>query len=448
MQAVQSGVAMLRRTKFRWVVAGLIFTIYSLAAADRANIGFALPFIRKEFAMTNTEAGAFISMFLYAYALAQIPSGFAAARFGVRKMFAGAMLLTSVFTGLMGTGTSAFMLKFYRFALGLAEGPLPIGITTTINNWFPPHEKGTASGIFLSAVKFGPVLVPPLCAVIVATWGWREIFYIFAAPGIFLAIVWYLLVPDQPTQSRFVSEEEAKYIATRNDSTTPAAAATAAPIRSFKLLDWVIRARTVTLIPTPSAVFKSWNIYGCALGYSFQLGISNVLLAWIPTYLLTVKKFSIMGSGMVAAAPWVGAVVGNILGGWISDRLLGGRRKPGMIFSALATAVMMWLLIESPADPTLFALLLFATGVMLSIGYSAYMCYPMSITEKKSFPVASAVVNMGGQLGGATAPLIVGMLLDSVGWSSVFAFMAIGSLCSCLAVLTIVEPMSKRTAKA
>jgi sugar phosphate permease len=195
-------------------------------------------------------------------------------------------------------------------------------------------------------------------------------------------------------------------------------------------------------------VFKSWNVYGCALGYSFQLGISNVLLAWIPTYLLTVKKFSVMGTGMVAAAPWVGAVVGNILGGWISDRLLGGRRKPGMIFSALATAVMMWLLIESPADPTLFALLLFATGVMLSIGFSAYMCYPMSIAAKRSFPVASAVVNMGGQLGGATAPLIVGALLDSAGWSSVFAFMAIGSFCSCLAVLTIVEPVSAQAPKA
>jgi ACS family glucarate transporter-like MFS transporter len=56
--------APLRTTShFRWVVVGLIFVIYTIAAADRANIGFALPFIRKEFAMSNTEAGALLSLF-------------------------------------------------------------------------------------------------------------------------------------------------------------------------------------------------------------------------------------------------------------------------------------------------------------------------------------------------------------------------------------------------
>ncbi|WP_211633649.1 hypothetical protein [Paraburkholderia nemoris] len=45
-----------------------------------------------------------------------------------------------------------------------------IGIAATINRWFPASEKGTASGIFLSAVKFGPVLTPILGATIIAAW--------------------------------------------------------------------------------------------------------------------------------------------------------------------------------------------------------------------------------------------------------------------------------------
>src|SRR6266567_7944764 len=132
-----------RTSNFRWVVAGLIFVIYTIASADRANIGFALPFIRKEFPMTNVEAGALLSLFLWGYALMQIPSGFATSKLGVRFLFPFAMVLTSLFTGLVGTSTSASMLKFFRFGLGVAEGPLPVGITTTINNWFPPKEKGT-----------------------------------------------------------------------------------------------------------------------------------------------------------------------------------------------------------------------------------------------------------------------------------------------------------------
>ena len=427
------------RTHFRWVVAGLIFLIYTIAAADRANIGFALPFIRKEFAMTNVEAGALLSLFLWAYALVQIPSGFAISRFGVRKIFPTAMILTSVLTGLMGTAGSALMLKEYRFGLGLVEGPLPVGITTTINHWFPRHEKGTASGIFLSAVKFGPVIVPPLCALIVATWGWREIFYVFAVPGVVLAVIWWLLVPNHPSQSRFCSREEVEYIET---DMTPAEVATAGhpASRNFGLLDRLIRRRRVAPLETSGSVFRSWNIWGCSLGYAFQLGISNTLLAWLPTYLLTVKKFSVMGTGFVAAAPWVGAVAGNLIGGWLSDRVFQKRRKPGMLFSALATAGMMYLLINSPSDPTQYAAVLFLTGLMLSIGFSAYMAYPMGVATKKTFPIASSLVNMGGQFGGAAAPLAVGYLLDSSGWDSVFLFMTIGSLFSFALVATIAEP--------
>jgi len=425
---------------FRWVVVGLIFVIYAIAAADRANIGFALPFIRKEFAMSNTEAGALLSLFLWGYAIAQIPSGLAVGRYGVSKLFSWAMLLTSGFTALTGLSSSAAMLQLSRFGLGLAEGPLPIGIATTINNWFAAKEKGTAAGIFLSAVKFGPVIVPPLAAVIVSYWGWREIFYVFAVPGILLAVVWYLLVPDRPSESRFCSQQELDVIADRTPN-DPAGAARATS--DFGLLDRLILARKVTTpLRTKAEVFSSWDIWGAALGYSFQLGISNYLLAWIPTYLIAVKKFSIAGTGVVAAAPWVGAVVGNLVGGWMSDRLFDKRRKPGMMFSALATAGTMYALIQSPADPTAFAALLFATGVLLSIGFSAYMAYPMGLASKKTYPVANAVVNMGGQIGGACAPLIAGIMLDRYGWGSVFLVMACGSAMTFLVLTTIKEPLA------
>jgi sugar phosphate permease len=206
------------------------------------------------------------------------------------------------------------------------------------------------------------------------------------------------------------------------------------------VVDRLIRTRKTPVLTSNREVFKSWNIYGAALGYCFQLGISSVLLAWIPTYLLTVKKFSVMNMGWVAATPWVGAVLGNILGGLMSDRVFLKRRKPGMMISALATAGMMYALINSPADPASFGILLFFTGLLLSLGFSAYMAYPMAITTRDSLPMAGAVVNMGGQLGGAVTPLATGMLLDSYGWSYVFLFMAIGSVISFLVLATIDEP--------
>lgn len=438
--SIQTAEPAAKPSKYRWVVAGLFFIIYTIACADRANLGVALPFLRKEFTMTNAEAGGLVSLFLLAYALGQLPSAWLLSKFGVRKVFPLAMIVTSIVTGLTGLVSGLLPLKVCRFVLGLAEAPLPLGVTTTINNWFPSKEKGTASGIFLASVKMGPVIVPPLCAMIIALWGWKAIFIAFAVPGVLLSFFWWFLVANNPADSRFVNKAELDYI--NQDAAGPSGEIKAAPSsKPIPWLDRLIRTREEKVLETTGSVFKSWNVLGCSFGYAFQLGISNVLLAWIPTYLITVKKFSLMGMGFVAAAPWVGAVVGNLLGGLLSDRLLGKRRKPGMLISALSTAGMMLALINSPADPMLYGVLLFLTGVLLSIGFSAYMSYPMSFVAKKKFPIANAIVNMGGQLGGAAAPFIAGLLLDKMGWDYVFGFMAAAALMTFFIVLTISEPL-------
>ncbi len=258
----------IKKTGFRWVVAGLIFLIYTIAAADRANLGVALPFIRKEFPMSNAEAGALISIFLLAYALAQLPSGFAASRFGVRKIFSFSMIATSIFTGLVGTVSSVVALKLYRMGLGFAEGPLPVGITSTINNWFPANEKGTATGIFLAAVKFGPVVVPPICVAIMTVWGWREIFYFFAVPGIVLSVVWYFLVTNHPSESRFVNAAELAHITDEANNRVESKSKT--ETQAFAGLDKFIRAKRVAPLATTRELFRSWNLMGCAWVIAFS----------------------------------------------------------------------------------------------------------------------------------------------------------------------------------
>ena len=220
------------------------------------------------------------------------------------------------------------------------------------------------------------------------------------------------------------------------------AAASGGQARYVKIpwLDALIRRKPGKTLTTTGEVVRSWNLLGCGLGYCCQLGISSLLLAWIPTYLLAEKHLSIVGMGFVAAAPWVGAVLGNLLGGLLSDKVLSKRRKPGMLISAVSTSVMMLLLIYVPVTPLTCALLLFMTGLLLSIGFSAYMVYPMSFIAKEKFPVANAIVNMFGQLGGAATPFIAGMILDSYGWNTVFLFMSAISLITFIVILTIDEP--------
>ena len=201
-----------KKNNYRFVVLALIFIVYAINYADRTNIGAVLPFIIDEFHINNFEAGAIASMFFLGYALSQIPAGFFIAKKGIRGMVALSIFGFSAFTWLMGTATSVLGLKCIRLGLGLTEGPCPVGLASTINNWFPPKEKATATGVYIAATMFAPILVPPLAVWIAMTWGWRWVFFSFAIPGLVIAVLWYLLVRTRPSESAFVSKAELETI--------------------------------------------------------------------------------------------------------------------------------------------------------------------------------------------------------------------------------------------
>jgi len=344
-----------------------------------------------------------------------------------------------VFTFGLAFAGNLSQLKILRLLIGIAEGPCTVGIVAIINNWFPPKEKGTATGIFLAGTKTGPLIVPPICALVIGMWGWREIFYVFALPGILIGALWYVFVRNHPSENPYCSKEEAAYIASGEavDNT----AAKTKKTYNLRWVDRIIRARKVELLDTNKKLFTSWNLIGDSLGFAFMAGIVTIMMSWLPTYLITVKKMAIMKMAFAAAAPFAGTVLGNMVGGWMSDNVFGKRRKPLMLITTLSTSVMMYSLLYAPAEPVLLGGLLFLTGFMLAVGYNGFFSYPMGLVSKDRFPVAAGIMNTGGQLGGAIAPLVVGILLDKYSWDMVFMSLAIGSLICSLIVFSLVEPV-------
>ena len=287
--------------------------------------------------------------------------------------------------------------------------------------------------------------MPPLGALIIASLGWSYIFYICAAPGLLFAVLWYVLVANDPSQSRFTTEAEVLHIQAKTPPAAVAGRGPAKPTRDLGWLDRLIRARRVRPIATASETFRSANIWGLAIGYLLMTGIINVILAWLPTYLTTVKKLSIMNVGFVAAAPFLGAVLGNLLGGVFSDRMVDKRRKPTIIITALSSVFMMYALFYAPNDPIALAALLFVTGLLLNLGYSSFTVYPAGLTTKEAYPLAVSVVNTGGQAGGALLPFVTGLILDSYNWDVVFLFLAASSLVALAVISLVVEPIDGET---
>lgn len=438
----------IKSSNYRWLVMALIFCIWAIACADRANFGIALPYMKKEYGISNTEAGLIISLFSFAYGLVQIPVGLVYKHLSQKTtgiLFSVFMLLTSLFTGLMATTSSVFLLQVYRVGLGLSEGPLGIGCTNVINRWFPPQEKGIATGLWIAASKLGPLMVPSISLIVIQLWGWREIFYVFAIPGVIFTVLWMFLVTTSPDQNRFCTQEELRYI--QGEGMSSLSDKKGARSQSDKAMPWLDkfnRTRTTVQLQTLRQVFLSWDIIGVAIGYGCMIGIANIFMSWMPTYLITVKGFTSVKMGFLASAPFIGAVAGNLLGGLISDLWLGGRRKPMMLLGALGTMLMMVMLIDAPNNIWYLGVTLLVSGLMLGVGFAGYSAYPMGLASKATYPAAFGIVNSLGQIGGACAPLIVGILLDHYNWSSVFIYMMVTSLLCLLLLCSVIEPRLAR----
>ena len=113
-----------------------------------------------------------------------------------------------------------------------------------------------------------------------------------------------------------------------------------------------------------------------------------------------------------------------------------------MLITALATCIMMIILINVPENVMLVAFTLFMVGFMINVGWPAFTAYPMGLTTKETYPTAIALVNSGGNLGGFFSPMIAGALLDMFhNYNIVFSYFAISAIIGFLLIMTLVEPV-------
>lgn len=432
-----TSIAAARPTHYRWVVLAVIFITYVVCMADRSNIGAVLPMIKGEFEISNFASGAISSFFFLGYAISQIPAGLIMTKKGTRHIVSLAVLLFSIITFCMGFATTAVALLVLRLLLGLMEGPTPVGMTSTVNAWFPAKEKGTATGVYIASTQFAPIIVPIIAVGLANAHGWRSVFHWFAVPGVIMAIIFFIVQRTHPRQSRQVNAAELAHI-------TDADAGEAQKKADFGDMGWLdrlIRLRDEKPLDTNGKIMRSWNIWGNTIAYFFMNNVLYGMLTWIPSYLVAARGYNFIKMGFVASAPSIGGLIGALIGGVVSDRVFRGRRKPTMLITALMTAVMMIVVLTVPQNTGLVVASLILTGFFLNIGWPMFTAYAMNITTDETYPFAISVINSGGNLGGFFAPIIVGALLDAFAgnYTVAFSYFVVVLLIGLVLILTLTE---------
>ncbi|CAF3363661.1 unnamed protein product [Rotaria socialis] len=161
--------------------------------------------------------GIILSSYFGGYIATQIPAGYLAGRYGVRFLYSGAILVSSLATIAMPFVTSIHWIAFtmLQILVGLAHGTIWPCIVVIMTHWAPSNERGKLMGFVNGGAQVGNVLALSISGVM-CSWhfagGWPLIFYSTGAIGFFWAILWILIYVDSPDNHTYISIIEKKII--------------------------------------------------------------------------------------------------------------------------------------------------------------------------------------------------------------------------------------------
>ncbi|MEP0843000.1 MAG: MFS transporter, partial [Phycisphaerae bacterium] len=303
-----------RRTRYRWVVCGLLFFATTVNYVDRAVIGVLKPTLMDDLNWNERDFARVITCFQVAYAFGYLLAGRLIDLIGTRAGYALAVLLWTIAAMLHGLRLSFAQFCLVRAGLGLAEGGNFPGAVKAVGEWFPKKERSLATGIFNAGSNVGAILTPLTVPWLVSRYGWRAAFFITGSAGLFWVVAW-LIFYDRPDRHPRVSARELDHI--RSDPPDP-----------VLKIGWL-------------GLLHYRAVWAFVVGLGISAPIWWFYLYWIPGYLSRQHGLNLSGLGLPLVTIYLVADVGSIAGGWLSSRLLKAgwsltaARKTAMLVCAL-----------------------------------------------------------------------------------------------------------------
>ena len=393
-------------------VAGMLFVTVAINYLDRSNMSVASIELARDLRLDPIHLGLIFSAFGWTYAFFQIPGGWLVDRIGARSMYAAVCGLWSLATLAQGFAQTFLVLMGLRFLLGLFEAPAFPICNKLATTWFPEDERAAAIGFYTAGQYAGLDFLTFVLVRAQARFGWHSVFFITGAIGVAWSAIWYLLYRD-PAQSRSLSDRERDHIRAgggwvegrpRTD-------------RRFS-----INAADLRLVLTKR---KLWGIY---LGQFALNAVPWFFITWFPTYLVTYRHFDFIREGIFSSLPFIGAFLGVIAGGVLSDALVRrgvsaslARKGPIIAGMLLSTCVVGANFVDKPKWVMFFLAVSFFGNGFASITWILVSL----MAPKRLLGLTGGVFNFCGNLAAMIVPLVIGVIVRYGGFAQAMAFISV-----------------------
>ncbi|HCC0173247.1 TPA: MFS transporter [Cronobacter sakazakii] len=385
----------------RWYMIALVTLGTVLGYLTRNTVAAAAPTLMEELHISTQQYSYIIAAYSAAYTVMQPVAGYVLDILGTKIGYAFFAVTWAVFCGATALAGSWGGLALARGAVGAAEAAMiPAGLKAS-SEWFPAKERSIAVGYFNVGSSIGAMIAPPLVVWAIVMHSWELAFIISGVLSFAWAMAW-LIFYKHPRDQKKLTEEERDYIIGGQEAQHQTN-------NGKKMSPWqILRTRQFWGIALPRFLAEpAWGTFN----------------AWMP------MLFADLGC-------IVGGYLPPLFQRWFGVNLIVSRKMVVTLGAVLMIGPGMIGLFTSPY----VAIALLCIGGFAHQSLSgALITLSSDVFGRNEVATANGLTGMAAWTASTLFALVVGALADTIGFSPLFAVLAVFDLLGALVIWTVLK---------
>lgn len=409
----------------RWYMIGLVTVGTVLGYLTRNAIAAAAPTLMSQLHISTQQYSYIIAAYSACYTLMQPVAGYVLDVMGTKVGYAMFAIMWAIFCMATALASSWGGLAIARGAVGMAEAAMiPAGLKAS-SEWFPAKERSIAVGYFNVGSSIGGMIAPPLVVWCILMHSWQLAFIITGALSLIWAVSW-LVFYKHPKDQKKLSNEERDYILDGQEAQHQTT-------NGKKMSAWQI--------------LRNRQFWGIALPRFLAEPAWGTFNAWIPLFMFKVYGFDLKHIAMFAWMPMLFADLGCILGGYLPP-FFQKHFKVNLIVSRKLVVTMGAILMIAPGMIGLFTSPYVAIALLCVGGFAhqslsgALITLSSDVFGRNEVATANGLTGMAAWMASTMFALVVGALADTIGFSPLFAALAVFDLLGAIIIWTVLQNRS------
>ena len=408
-----------------WLISSVVILGMAMSILDTTIVNVALATLGRDLHSSISQIQWVVTGYMLALAAVIPLTGWAAERFGTRRMYLMSLILFTAGSMLCGISTSTTELILFRVVQGVGGGMLmPLGMMMMAGA-AGPKRMGRVMSIVSMPMMLAPILGPTIGGLIVDNASWRWIFYVNVPIGIIAVIAGLRILPHgkagnpRPLDYRglvlmalglpLLTYGLAEVGSTGSFTATKVIVPVLAGLVFIGL--FIMHALKV---PNPLLNLRLYKrpTFSTASAATFFLGAAlfgGMIL--LPLYWQHVRHESVLDAGLLMAPQGLGMALVMPAAGRLTDQIGGGPLALlGVIVTTVCTIPFGFIGAHSSIAGLSIAMLI--RGMGIGLAFMPAMTAAFAALEKSELPDATPQLNVVQRVGGSLGTAVLAVVLQ------------------------------------